>query len=497
MPAFAQTGPLRARVQAARAAVARHRHRGAGGRACSWSCSCSGSPARGRGRRQRARPNGSERRCARATAARRSARAIAGKPATSGGAAVPQRRNVALTVVAARSVWVCLVDADGQAPGRGAHARRAATREGPFRSKRFRITVGNGGGDLRVNGKLRDVPDRAVPQGYAVSAAGVQPPRRAAATDLRGGQDRARPGARDGSGLSVRAGIVVTGTEVLSGQVRDRNSPWLSERLAELGIELAHVVTCGDRPADLMAALEFMRDEKVDLIVTSGGLGPTADDLTAQVVGEFAGRELVLDEALEQRIAADPRALLAPLEARPGGAAGRQPQAGDGARGRRRARSRSARRPASSCRPTARSSWCCRGRRASCRRAGSRRSRPSRSQPALGGATDYRQRMLRLFGIPESEIAETLRVAEQEVDLSRPRDHHLPAPGRARGRDPQRAPRARRPRWRWSTASPSGTRTRSSRRDGSTIDEQVAALLQGPPRWRWGSRAPAGCWRRA
>jgi len=100
----------------------------------------------------------------------------------------------------------------------------------------------------------------------------------------------------------VRAGFVITGTEVLAGRVRDRNGPWLADRLAEMGVELAHVLITGDRPADLLAALEFMRAEGVDLIATSGGLGPTADDLTAQVVADFAGRPLELDEALERRI---------------------------------------------------------------------------------------------------------------------------------------------------------------------------------------------------
>ena len=60
----------------------------------------------------------------------------------------------------------------------------------------------------------------------------------------------------------------------------------------------------GDRPADVRAALDFLAREGVDLIVTSGGLGPTADDLTAEVVGAFAGRPMVLDAALEERILA-------------------------------------------------------------------------------------------------------------------------------------------------------------------------------------------------
>jgi nicotinamide-nucleotide amidase len=101
----------------------------------------------------------------------------------------------------------------------------------------------------------------------------------------------------------VRAGIVVTGTEVLTGRIVDRNGPWLSEQLAERGVEVAHILVVADRPDDLEAALRFMASEGMDLIVTSGGLGPTADDLTAEVVGRFAGRAMVLDEAVEEKIA--------------------------------------------------------------------------------------------------------------------------------------------------------------------------------------------------
>ena len=101
----------------------------------------------------------------------------------------------------------------------------------------------------------------------------------------------------------IRAGIVVTGTEVLTGRIADSNGPWVSEQLAERGVEVAHILVVADRPVDLEAALGFMSAEGMDLIVTTGGLGPTADDLTAEVVGRFAGRELVLDEAMEAKIA--------------------------------------------------------------------------------------------------------------------------------------------------------------------------------------------------
>jgi nicotinamide-nucleotide amidase len=112
--------------------------------------------------------------------------------------------------------------------------------------------------------------------------------------------------------VSARAGIVVTGTEVLTGRIQDRNGPWLSDRLLELGVELAHITICGDRPQDIEAQLRFLEEQGVDLIITSGGLGPTADDMTVETVARFTGRELILDDELEDKIAA----ILKPLMAR-------------------------------------------------------------------------------------------------------------------------------------------------------------------------------------
>src|ERR1700744_2167718 len=115
--------------------------------------------------------------------------------------------------------------------------------------------------------------------------------------------------------VSARAGIVVTGTEVLTGRVADRNGPWIADRLLELGVELAHSTICADRASDIEAQLRFLAGEGVDLIVTSGGLGPTADDMTVATVARFCGRELVLDTELEAKIAA----ILKKLMARIGG----------------------------------------------------------------------------------------------------------------------------------------------------------------------------------
>jgi nicotinamide-nucleotide amidase len=105
------------------------------------------------------------------------------------------------------------------------------------------------------------------------------------------------------SGEGVRAGVLVTGSELLTGRIRDLNGPWVAEQLGALGVDVADVLVVGDRPADLAGGLRFLAAQPVDLIVTSGGLGPTADDVTAEVVAGFAGVPMVLDTAMEQRIA--------------------------------------------------------------------------------------------------------------------------------------------------------------------------------------------------
>jgi nicotinamide-nucleotide amidase len=214
-----------------------------------------------------------------------------------------------------------------------------------------------------------------------------------------------------------RAGILVTGTEVLTGIISDRNGPWLSERLLDLGVDTAVIQIVGDRPEDLDAALRYMAAEGLALIVTSGGLGPTADDLTAEVVGRFLGREMVLDAALESRIEEilrgimhrwpnlDPEAIrisnrkqavipqgatvLEPVGTAPGLVVP----------------------PLEGVHPTIvvlpgpprelQPMW--------------ETARTTAAfQRAIAGAPEYRRGMQRLFGIPESEIAGTLRAAEAE-----------------------------------------------------------------------------------
>jgi nicotinamide-nucleotide amidase len=224
--------------------------------------------------------------------------------------------------------------------------------------------------------------------------------------------------------VSARAGIIVTGTEVLTGRTSDRNGPYLSDRLRELGVDLAYIQIVADRREDMAAGLRFMAAQGLDVVITSGGLGPTADDLTAEVVGGFQGREMFLDEPLAGRIAE----IVKPLMKRwpnldveaieigtrkqatvPRGASVLEPVGTapglvvpprDGTQG-----------------PTVvvlpgpprelQPMW-------------EQAVATDAFQAAISGATTYRQRTLRLFGMPESEIAETLRVAEREgVELGK------------------------------------------------------------------------------
>jgi nicotinamide-nucleotide amidase len=213
----------------------------------------------------------------------------------------------------------------------------------------------------------------------------------------------------------VRAGILVTGTEVLTGIITDRNGPWLSERLREIGVDAAVIQIVGDRSGDLVAALEFMRREGMSLIVTSGGLGPTADDLTAEIVGNFAGREMVLDPELEAKIAEilrplmrrwpdlDPDAIRASNRKQavvPEGATVLDPVG---------TAPGLVVPPADGVHPTVvvlpgpprelHPMW-------------ETARETDAFRAAIAGATTYRNGVVRLFGIPESEIANTLRAAE-------------------------------------------------------------------------------------
>ena len=101
----------------------------------------------------------------------------------------------------------------------------------------------------------------------------------------------------------VRAGILVTGNEVVNATIRDENSPWLAEELAGLGIAVDRVLIVPDDAEAIEEGLQHLAARDVDMIITSGGLGPTEDDKTAASVARFAGREMLLDPDMERKIA--------------------------------------------------------------------------------------------------------------------------------------------------------------------------------------------------
>jgi nicotinamide-nucleotide amidase len=104
-----------------------------------------------------------------------------------------------------------------------------------------------------------------------------------------------------------RGFIVVTGSELVRGDRQDRDGPFLAAELLRLGIEPARISIVGDDPEELEAAIR--EGLEADLCLTSGGLGPTHDDRTVELVARAVGRRLVVDEALEAEIEAISRAV--------------------------------------------------------------------------------------------------------------------------------------------------------------------------------------------
>jgi nicotinamide-nucleotide amidase len=97
-----------------------------------------------------------------------------------------------------------------------------------------------------------------------------------------------------------RAAIVVTGSELVRGEREDRNGPFLAAEALRLGLEPERIVIVGDRPEDLERALR--EGLEADLCLVSGGLGPTHDDRTVELVARVARRDLVVNEKLEREI---------------------------------------------------------------------------------------------------------------------------------------------------------------------------------------------------
>lgn len=92
----------------------------------------------------------------------------------------------------------------------------------------------------------------------------------------------------------MKAEIIAVGTEILTGQIVNTNAQYLSEKCAEVGLDVYFQTAVGDNAQRLLSVLEIAK-HRSDIVILCGGLGPTEDDLTKQTLAQFLGRELVVD----------------------------------------------------------------------------------------------------------------------------------------------------------------------------------------------------------
>ncbi len=99
----------------------------------------------------------------------------------------------------------------------------------------------------------------------------------------------------------MKAELIAVGTEILTGQIVNTNAQFLSEQMAQIGIDVYFQTVVGDNAERLLSILDIAK-KRSDLIILCGGLGPTEDDLTKQTLAQFLNRELVTDLSAKQRL---------------------------------------------------------------------------------------------------------------------------------------------------------------------------------------------------
>lgn len=99
----------------------------------------------------------------------------------------------------------------------------------------------------------------------------------------------------------MKAEVVAVGTEILTGQIVNTNAQWLSQKLAELGIDVYYQTAVGDNAERLTSVID-LASRRSDLVILCGGLGPTEDDLTKQTLARYLGRTLAVDDLAMQRL---------------------------------------------------------------------------------------------------------------------------------------------------------------------------------------------------
>ena len=99
----------------------------------------------------------------------------------------------------------------------------------------------------------------------------------------------------------MKAEIIAVGTEILTGQIVNTNAQFLSEKLAEIGVDVYFQIAVGDNEARLLSLLEIA-SQRSNLVILTGGLGPTEDDLTKQTLAKFLGKDLVFDPQAQEKL---------------------------------------------------------------------------------------------------------------------------------------------------------------------------------------------------
>ena len=99
----------------------------------------------------------------------------------------------------------------------------------------------------------------------------------------------------------MKAEIIAVGTEILTGQIVNTNAQFLSEKLAEIGVDVYFQTAVGDNESRLLSLLEIAQ-ERSNLIILTGGLGPTEDDLTKQTLAQFLERDLAFDAQAQAKL---------------------------------------------------------------------------------------------------------------------------------------------------------------------------------------------------
>lgn len=99
----------------------------------------------------------------------------------------------------------------------------------------------------------------------------------------------------------MKAEIIAVGTEILTGQIINTNAQFLSEKLAEIGVDVYFQTAVGDNEARLLSLLEIA-SQRSNLVILTGGLGPTEDDLTKQTLAKFLGKNLVFDPQAQEKL---------------------------------------------------------------------------------------------------------------------------------------------------------------------------------------------------